>query len=125
MKFVNLGVTSVWTQKTLCHHQLFHRVSLLHRSNLSETLRGVCELIWLFVSGHGKTHRDAASVQATHPIPAACGLYYFEVKIVSKGRDGYMGIGLSAQGVNMNRLPGNTSTWRCTNRCILNEVEFL
>ncbi|KAK5648453.1 hypothetical protein RI129_003345 [Pyrocoelia pectoralis] len=56
--------------------------------------------------GHGKTHRDAASVQATHPIPAACGLYYFEVKIVSKGRDGYMGIGLSAQGVNMNRLPG-------------------
>lgn len=56
--------------------------------------------------GHGKTHRDAASVQATNPIPAACGLYYFEVKIVSKGRDGYMGIGLSAQGVNMNRLPG-------------------
>lgn len=45
-------------------------------------------------------------MQATHPIPAACGLYYFEVRIVSKGRDGYMGIGLSAAGVNMNRLPG-------------------
>lgn len=60
-----------------------------------------------FRLGHGKTHKDAASVRATHPIPAACGLYYFEVKIVSKGRDGYMGIGLSAQGVNMNRLPGN------------------
>lgn len=56
--------------------------------------------------GHGKTHKDAASVRATHAIPPACGLYYFEVKIVSKGRDGYMGIGLSAQGVNMNRLPG-------------------
>ncbi|KAL1513267.1 hypothetical protein ABEB36_002696 [Hypothenemus hampei] len=56
--------------------------------------------------GHGNSHRDAASIQATHPIPAACGLYYFEVKIVSKGRDGYMGIGLSAQGVNLNRLPG-------------------
>ncbi|XP_077298586.1 ran-binding protein M isoform X2 [Arctopsyche grandis] len=55
---------------------------------------------------HGKTHKDAASVRATHPIPPACGLYYFEVRIVSKGRDGYMGIGLSAQGVNMNRLPG-------------------
>lgn len=58
------------------------------------------------VPGHGKTHKDAASVRATHPIPAACGLYYFEVRIVSKGRDGYMGIGLSAHGVNMNRLPG-------------------
>ncbi|KXJ22092.1 ran-binding protein 9 [Exaiptasia diaphana] len=56
--------------------------------------------------GVGKTHKDAASVRATHPIPPACGLYYFEVRIVSKGRDGYMGIGLSAQGVNMNRLPG-------------------
>uniref|UniRef100_A0A646QHE9 Ran-binding protein n=1 Tax=Hemiscolopendra marginata TaxID=943146 RepID=A0A646QHE9_9MYRI len=56
--------------------------------------------------GVGKTHKDAASVRATNPIPAACGLYYFEVKIVSKGRDGYMGIGLSIQGVNMNRLPG-------------------
>jgi len=56
--------------------------------------------------GHGKTHKDASSVRATHPIPASCGLYYFEVKIISKGRDGYMGVGLSAQGVNMNRLPG-------------------
>lgn len=56
--------------------------------------------------GVGKTHKDAASVRATHPIPASCGIYYFEVKIISKGRDGYMGIGLSAQGVNMNRLPG-------------------
>uniref|UniRef100_A0A8C5TXX8 Uncharacterized protein n=1 Tax=Malurus cyaneus samueli TaxID=2593467 RepID=A0A8C5TXX8_9PASS len=37
---------------------------------------------------HGKNHKDAASVRATHPIPAACGIYYFEVKIVSKGRDG-------------------------------------
>lgn len=57
-------------------------------------------------SGYGKTHKDAASVRTTHSIPAACGLYYFEVKIVSKGRDGYMGIGLSASGVNVNRLPG-------------------
>jgi len=59
-----------------------------------------------FFPGYGKTHKDAASVRTTHSIPAACGLYYFEVKIVSKGRDGYMGIGLSAHGVNVNRLPG-------------------
>jgi hypothetical protein len=58
------------------------------------------------MQGHGKTHKDASSVRATQPIPASCGLYYFEVKIVSKGRDGYMGVGLTAQGVSMNRLPG-------------------
>ncbi|XP_065516996.1 ran-binding protein 10-like [Lathamus discolor] len=57
-------------------------------------------------TGHGKNHKDAASVRATHPIPTACGIYYFEVKIISKGRDGYMGVGLCAQGVSMNRLPG-------------------
>ncbi|KAL2300214.1 hypothetical protein Nmel_012180 [Mimus melanotis] len=44
--------------------------------------------------GHGKNHKDAASVRATHPIPAACGIYYFEVKIVSKGRDGRKNQGL-------------------------------
>ncbi|XP_063699691.1 ran-binding protein 9 isoform X2 [Culicoides brevitarsis] len=56
--------------------------------------------------GIGKSHNDAASVRTAHPVPAACGLYYFEVKIISKGRDGYMGIGLTAQNFKANRLPG-------------------
>lgn len=56
--------------------------------------------------GVGKSHNDAASVRTPYPIPAACGLYYFEVKIISKGRDGYMGIGLTAQNFKSNRLPG-------------------
>jgi len=56
--------------------------------------------------GSGKNHKDAASVRTVRPIPASCGIYYFEVKIISKGRDGYMGIGLSASNVNLNRLPG-------------------
>ncbi|KAH9424187.1 ran-binding protein M [Dermatophagoides pteronyssinus] len=56
--------------------------------------------------GVGKTHKDAAAIRASNPIPLSCLLYYYEVKIVSKGRDGYMGIGLAAQGVNMQRLPG-------------------
>lgn len=73
------------------------------------------KLIIYYCTGHGKTHKDAASVRATHPIPAACGLYYFEVRIVSKGRDGYMGIGLSAHGVNMNRLPGECQTLSARN----------
>lgn len=45
----------------------------------------------LFLSsrtGSGKNHKDAASVRTAHPIPAACGVYYFEIKVVSKGRDG-------------------------------------
>ncbi|CAF0744826.1 unnamed protein product [Rotaria sordida] len=56
--------------------------------------------------GPGKTHKDAASVRSDHPIPPLTGIYYFEVKILSKGRDGYMGIGLSTGEVNLSRLPG-------------------
>lgn len=62
--------------------------------------------ILTFFLGVGKSHNDAASVRTPYPIPAACGLYYFEVKIISKGRDGYMGIGLTAQNFKSNRLPG-------------------
>ena len=40
--------------------------------------------------GSGKNHKDAASVRAAYPIPAACGVYYFEVRVISKGRDGYV-----------------------------------
>lgn len=56
--------------------------------------------------GQGKTHKDAAAVRANAPVPQSCLLYYFEVKITSKGRDGYMGIGLAAANVSTNRLPG-------------------
>lgn len=63
----------------------------------------------MYFKGAGKSHSDAASVRTAHPIPAACGLYYFEVKIISKGKNGYMGIGLTSQNFKMNRLPGKKS----------------
>ena len=40
-----------------------------------------------------------------------CGLYYYEVKIISKGRDGYMGIGLCKRDVMVCRLPGERSSF--------------
>lgn len=56
--------------------------------------------------GSGKNSKDTASVRANHSVPPNSGVYYYEVKIVSKGRDGYIGIGMSAGGVNLNKLPG-------------------
>ena len=56
--------------------------------------------------GQGKSHREAGAVRTSHPIPPTCGVYYFEVRIVSKGRDGYMGIGLCGKEVSVGRLPG-------------------
>jgi hypothetical protein len=36
------------------------------------------------------TDSDAASVRAEHPIPSSCGIYYYEVTIVSRGSQGYI-----------------------------------
>ncbi|KAH8292947.1 hypothetical protein KR018_001507, partial [Drosophila ironensis] len=66
----------------------------LSQNNLRVTYKGV-----------SKQHSDAASVRTAYPIPSSCGLYYFEVRIISRGRNGYMGIGLTAQQFRMNRLP--------------------
>ena len=63
--------------------------------------------LWVTFRGHNKAHqKDAASVRSNNPIPKSCGIYYFEIKIVSKGRDGYIGIGLSSRKSATNRLPG-------------------
>jgi len=57
-------------------------------------------------NGQGKSHKDAGSVRSDREIPFQCAIYYFEVTVVKRGRDGYLGVGLSAAGTNLNRLPG-------------------
>jgi hypothetical protein len=56
--------------------------------------------------GSGKSDSDAAAVRANYPIPSGCAIYYFEVCILSKGRDGYISIGFESQKVALGRLPG-------------------
>jgi hypothetical protein len=56
--------------------------------------------------GQGKNDSDAGTVRANHPISPSCGIFYFEVYIVSKGRDGYIGIGICTSVMQLTRLPG-------------------
>lgn len=56
--------------------------------------------------GVTKTTDEAASIRADYPMPKECGLYYFEVTILSRGKDGMVGIGFSGRKANLNRLPG-------------------
>ncbi|WPH04822.1 Hypothetical protein R9X50_00771900 [Acrodontium crateriforme] len=56
--------------------------------------------------GVTKTSDEAASTRTDHPMPKECGLYYFEVTILSKHKDGLIGIGFSSKKANLNRLPG-------------------
>ena len=66
---------------------LLLRVDLYFKEFMIVTVDSLVSTRWCS-PGVGKTLKDAASVRATHKIPAACGIYYFEVKIISKGRDG-------------------------------------
>ncbi|KAI6652652.1 Ran-binding protein 10 [Oopsacas minuta] len=63
--------------------------------------------LWVSFRGHGKAHqKEAASVRSNNSIPKSCGIYYFEIHIISKGRDGFIGIGLTSRKSVTNRLPG-------------------
>ncbi|KAJ3167057.1 hypothetical protein HDU88_002394 [Geranomyces variabilis] len=57
-------------------------------------------------SGLGEDDKHAGAVRSNYCIPPQCGLFYYEVTIISKGRDGYIAIGFSTQSVQLNRLPG-------------------
>lgn len=39
-------------------------------------------------AGMGKAHDEAAAIRADHPMPRQCGIYYYEVTVVSKGKEG-------------------------------------
>ncbi|KAI8337545.1 concanavalin A-like lectin/glucanase domain-containing protein [Chlamydoabsidia padenii] len=56
--------------------------------------------------GPGKTEAHAGSVRANFPMRSQTGLFYYEVKIVSKGEDGYIGIGFCTKKNDLERLPG-------------------
>lgn len=57
-------------------------------------------------TGPGSDDRDAAAVRANHPVPVSEPVFYWEAEIVSKGRDGFIGIGFSTLDVKQDRLPG-------------------
>lgn len=57
-------------------------------------------------TGPGHDDADAASVRTDKAVPAASGLFYYEVTVISKGREGFIGIGLCVSDVNPDKLPG-------------------
>ncbi|KAG8781976.1 hypothetical protein FRC15_007787 [Serendipita sp. 397] len=50
--------------------------------------------------------RDAAAVRAECPIPAACGVYYYEVKVIDRGNKGQISIGFATKDLQLSKLPG-------------------
>lgn len=57
-------------------------------------------------NGVTKTTDDAAAVRSDCFMPKEVGIYYFEVTLLSRAKDGLVGIGFSTSKVQLNRLPG-------------------
>ncbi|KAI9043531.1 putative Ran-binding protein (RanBP10) [Aspergillus affinis] len=53
-----------------------------------------------------KHEHEAAAVRADNPMPPQCGIYYFEITILSKPKEGMIGIGFSSTKASVERLPG-------------------
>lgn len=57
----------------------------------------------------GPTHKhdhEAAALRADNPMPPQCGIYYYEIRIESKPKEGMIGIGFSSPRASVERLPG-------------------
>ncbi|KAL8830917.1 MAG: hypothetical protein Q9170_005519 [Blastenia crenularia] len=57
--------------------------------------------------GQAKLHdHEAAAVRTDHPMPIQGGLYYYEVTIACKGKEGLLGIGFSGPKIPLEKMPG-------------------
>ncbi|RPA85449.1 SPRY-domain-containing protein [Ascobolus immersus RN42] len=56
--------------------------------------------------GTTKNENEASTVRADHPVPVKCGIFYFEVTVFSRGKEGLIGVGFCEKTVDLTRLPG-------------------
>ncbi|KAG6918688.1 hypothetical protein DXG01_012506 [Tephrocybe rancida] len=56
--------------------------------------------------------KDAAAARTVQSVPVACGIYYYETEIISKGQKGHISIGFAGPDVRLSRLPGwESNSW--------------
>lgn len=61
---------------------------------------------------NNKLEHEAAAARTDHSISPQCGIYYYEVTIMSKTKDGMIAVGVSGQKASLERLPGwETDSW--------------
>ncbi|TPX34232.1 hypothetical protein SmJEL517_g03082 [Synchytrium microbalum] len=77
--------------------------SVKERNSMLELERGNLRVAY---KGSGKSDSDAAAIRSNYPMPPQSGIFYYEIEIINKGRDGYIGIGFSIADVSTQRLPG-------------------
>ncbi|KAI8078456.1 concanavalin A-like lectin/glucanase domain-containing protein [Thamnidium elegans] len=62
--------------------------------------------------GPGIQETHAALVRSNFPMRPQCGIFYYEMKVLSKGDDGFIGIGFCCSSNKLERLPGwDLNSW--------------
>ncbi|KAG2422582.1 hypothetical protein HXX76_015910 [Chlamydomonas incerta] len=56
--------------------------------------------------GPGEDDTQAATIRSNYPLPADVPLFYFEITVLDRGQDGFIGVGLCTDTVLLTRLPG-------------------
>jgi hypothetical protein len=50
--------------------------------------------------------KEPATIRTNFPMRPQCGVYYFEIRVISKGTDGLFAVGFCTSKSNLNTLPG-------------------
>jgi hypothetical protein len=104
----DLRLPSAWDVRSKCDYidtssdylQLTYTGKLIKPNSIA----GYIEIMSFL--GDGKDGAEVASVRANHAMRRQCGIYYFEVQVISKGIDGHIGIGFCRKINSLNRFPG-------------------
>lgn len=71
-----------------------------------DTMADGTEVRYIGPTLSSKNDGEAAAIRADHPMPKEVGLYYFEVTILTRTKDGDIAIGFSTRKAQLNRFPG-------------------
>ncbi|OLY80553.1 Ran-binding protein 9 [Smittium mucronatum] len=82
------------------------------KSDSSHNLQVLDDRLTLKYTGSGNDDKDSGMVRSNWPMPQTTGVFYYEIKVDSKGKNGYIGLGFCTSKVSLDRLPGwDSDSW--------------
>ena len=65
-----------------------------------------------YTGSTSKTEMEAAAARGDYPMSPQCGIYYYEVEVKNRSKDGMIAVGFSSQKASLERLPGwESESW--------------
>src|ERR1044072_1796929 len=109
LEYIILVKISILVRRITVKILLFYTLYYIYSSNLNDScnLLAYCISFIYIYSGDSnddsenaaatdsddssEDNEDAAAIRANYPVPSQCKLFYFEIEIIDKGKNGYVG----------------------------------